>query len=322
MKKSLLFFTAFLILSLSSFAQNDIQFNIHHKLGDGPFVMNSTTTNNLNNTYQFNRLDYYISEISIVHDGGIETKMEDLWVFVSTRQTTEVELGNHNINEVEGVNLHIGVDADHNHLDPSTYDVGHPLAPKNPSMHWGWAGGYRFIAVEGHGGSDLSQLFQLHTLGDDNYFKTEVSLTAIAENGAIEINLDADYTRMLENIDVDSGVIIHGEDQEARLAVENFRDYVFSPSSLVNATVDFSEVNSLQLFPNPSDDGAATFMVEATENLTYEVTISDVLGRTIQRFNTVPSNTAIDLNLNQSGLYFVNLIKNGQTIMTKKLVSK
>ena len=69
MKKFLLFAVLCSVASLSSSAQNNIQFNIHHKLGDVDFELNAGAKNNIDHDFYFKRVEYYISEISIVHDG-------------------------------------------------------------------------------------------------------------------------------------------------------------------------------------------------------------------------------------------------------------
>ena len=290
-------------------------------LGDVSFEMNMGAKNNIDNDFNVSRLQYYISEISIIHDGGTETGIEDLWILVDASEATKVDLGNHNITAVEAVHFHIGVDAEHNHLDPASWPADHPLAPVFPSMHWGWTAGYRFIAYEGMGSSSFNQMIQLHGLGDDNYFKTEVPVTASAENNVINISLDADYARGLENIAVNSGVIVHGDNAEAKQALENFRDYVFTQSESVNSTVDFSEVSAFDIFPNPAP-GEATLFITSNEDLTYQISVSDVLGREIQYLNGVKSNTSVDLNLIQSGVFIVSLIKEGQPVISKRLISK
>jgi hypothetical protein len=260
MKNFLLTFVAIICFSVGSTAQNNIQLEINHKLGTDDFAMNQTATNNMENNYYYSRLQYYISQISIVHDGGTETLMENTYILVNAANATQVDLGDHSIDAVEGIKFSIGVEEAVNHSDPASWANGHPLAPSFPSMHWGWNAGYRFIAIEGKGGSNLGQTFQLHGLEDINYFQTEIDLTATSENGAITITLDADYERALENIDVDGGVIVHGSTAEAKTALENFRDHVFSASG-VTSTVDFSEVNDFQIFPNPTANGQANFLV-------------------------------------------------------------
>ncbi len=321
MKKSLLIAISFLMFGVSNYAQNNVQFKINHKLGDADFAMETGAKNNIDHDFEVTRLEYYISEIKITHDGGAETTIEDLWILVNANQDTQVDLGDHDINAVEKVTFGIGVDEAHNHLDPASYQASHPLAPKFPSMHWGWTAGYRFVAFEGNGGSAFNQLFQLHGLEDDNYFQTEIELDIVADNNEILINLDADYARGLEDITVNSGVIVHGGNAEAKKCLENFRDYVFSPASETTSTIDFSEVSKFEVFPNPAN-GNATIALEATQDLNYEVTVTDILGKQILFFDEVRSNSTIDLELSGAGFYFINLIKEGHPVITKKLISK
>lgn len=322
MKKFVLLLPLLFAFGLFSHAQNDIQLNIHHKLGADDFALYTAAVNNLNNNFNVTRLEYYISEISILHDGGNETMIEDLWILVDATEPTQVDLGSHNLNEVEGIRLHIGVDEEHNHLDPGSYPSGHPLAPQLPSMHWGWAAGYRFIAYEGNGGPLYNQLFQLHGLGNDNYFQTEIPLTANAIDGQIDINLDADYARGLEDIVVKSGVIVHGEDGAAKKSLENFRDYVFSPSATVSSTSELSILEKVEIYPNPGFDGTANLVVSTTEELTFDVVVSDLLGRKIQQVNSVQGNTGLQLNLDGSGLHFISVVVDGKVLATKKLMLK
>jgi len=309
----------FLINSFS-FAQNSVQLNINHKLGNQDFALLTGSTNNLNDDFNLSRLEYYITEFTIIHDGGQTTEVNDLWVLVNAANATEIDLGNHNITEVEGIKFHVGVDDEHNFLDPASYPSDHALAPKNPSMHWGWASGYRFAALEGNGGANYDNLIQLHGLGSENYNEVSVNVTASANSSAVNINIDADYARALENIAVNSGVVVHGFDNEAQEMLENFQLYVFSSKTGTTATIDFSEISSVDLFPNPTNDGMSSFLINATEENVYQVSITNVLGKEIQSLKNVTSNEVVDLNLETAGLYFINLIKENQTIISKKLI--
>lgn len=321
MKKLLLFIAVFLCLGVSSYAQNTVQFNIHHQLGNADFAMQTVGTNNLNQEFKVTRLQYYISEISITHDGGTETIIDDTWILVDAANETTMNLGNYDITTVEKITFHIGVDEEHNHLDPGSYASTHPLAPQFPSMHWGWNPGYRFIAYEGFGGSNFNQEFQLHGLGDANYFRVQIDLDNTAENNIISIDIDADYSRGLENIDVDAGVVVHGDYAEARECLENFRDYVFTQSSTNVNTVDISEVNKFDIYPNPTNENA-TILLEASKDLGYAISVTDITGKQVYFYNDVNNNAVIHLQLENAGFYFVNLIKEGKTVITKKLVSK
>lgn len=306
---------------MSSLAQNNIKINIHHKLGDLDFALETAAKNNLDNDFEVTRLEYYISQIAITHDGGNLTVFDETWVLVNAAEPTQINLGDTEFNTVEMVRMNIGVNESHNHLDPSAYPADHPLAPKNPSMHWGWSSGYRFVAIEGNGGSNFDQLFELHGLGDINYSKVDIPMAVAAINNEIIINIDADYTGVLEDIDVNSGVIVHGDYAEAQVSVRNFRSKVFSASDQTTATIDFSEVSKFEVFPNPAN-GNATLTLETTKDLNYQISVTDVLGKQVLFFDAVNSNSTIDLSLAEAGFYFINLIKEGKTVITKKLVSK
>jgi Secretion system C-terminal sorting domain len=319
MKKFLHLLPVFLLLGNWGFAQNNIQLHIHHKLGTADFALNTPAKNNKDNDFKLTRLEYYLSEISLLHDGGTETTIEDLWVLVNANETTSIDLGDHNITNVEAIRFHVGVDPDHNHEDPAAWPNDHPLALQNPSMHWGWASGYRFLALEGSCTASFNQLLQLHCLGDDNYFQTEIALAATAQNNTIHINLDGDYTRILEDINVISEMIIHGDFEETQHALANMRDFVFSPSAFVNSVPDFSEVHHFAIYPNPSSNGTSTMEISSNENNLYNITITNLLGQKVQELNDVTSNERVNLTMTTPGIYLVSLVKDGHAVMTKLL---
>lgn len=304
------------MLQTNASTQNTIKLNINHQLGNIPFALNTGAQNNISHDFEITRLNYYLSTFTIVHDGGTETDII-AYALVDAASTTTIELGNHNINSVEAVKFYIGVDSLTNHKDPSLYFPTHPLAPKSPSMHWGWSGGYRFVALEGNGSSNYNQVIELHGLGDENYFQATVPTTATAANNEVVININADYTQALKDISVNNGVTIHGTGGRAQQLLMNLSQYVFSAIS--TSVLDFSEVNNFEVFPNPTTR-TTTISLEATKNLTYQLLITDLLGRKISSINEIKSNQNVDIQLEQSGLYFIHLVKNGQTVISKKLL--
>lgn len=308
---------SFLVLTTSVFAQNTVKLNINHELGNLPFALNTGAQNNLGHDFNLNRMEYYLSQFTIVHDGGQETVVSNTYALVDASEATTIDLGSHNITTVEAVKFYIGVDSAANHSDPASYPASHALSPKSPSMHWGWASGYRFAALEGKGSSNYNQTIELHGLGDNNYYQAEVLTSATAANNEVIIDIYADYTRALESISVNGGAFEHGFDGDARKLLFNFSQNVFQQFS--TSTIDFSEVNSFKVFPNPTT-GQATISLEATEDFTYQVLITDVLGKTIEVINEVRGNQPISTQIEQSGLYFVQLVKDGQTVISKKLL--
>lgn len=154
MRLSVLSFLCALMLSSlgSVIAQSDVYIQINHKLDTDPFDFSVEHTNNLGDEFNVTRLEYYMSSITITHDGGIETVVPETWILANAGTFTNVYLGSFDITTLESVSFGIGVEGDYNHLDPASYPSEHPLAPKSPSMHWGWSPGYRFVAMEGSGG--------------------------------------------------------------------------------------------------------------------------------------------------------------------------
>ena len=321
MKKIFLLFSLSLF-SIGVFAQTNFKLNIQHKLGEEDFALEMSANNNLDQNFKTSRLEYYISEISISHDDGMKTTIDDLWVLVDASEPTLVDLGEHSISSIDKINFHIGVNPEQNHEDPASYPSDHPLAPQFPSMHWGWAFGYRFIAFEGTSGNNFSQTFELHGLGDENYFKTEIDVNDVVASNATEfiINLNADYTRALENVQVSAGPIVHGTGYEAKTAIENFRDYVFSYANGVTSTVEFSEVNSFEVFPNPSRDGFISLSLNSLSKEPYQVSVIDLLGRQVLFIKNIRKGDLQELFIQTPGFYTINLMKDGQIGISKKIL--
>jgi hypothetical protein len=302
-------------------SQNNIKLRINHKLGDQDFAMNTQATNNLGNTFLVTRLEYYVSQISITHDGGQTTSIDDTWILVNAAEPTEVDLGNYNINEIEGITYHIGVDPDHNHEDPALYPSDHPLAPKFPSMHWGWSAGYRFLAFEGLGGADLNRTIELHGLIDANYFRKTLAFEASASGGEAIISLDADYTKIIENIEVSSGVVIHGGNSLARIALENFRDYVVTPGEPISAAQNVDANQYFKVFPNPVVNHQLNMSIQSLDLGNYHVIIKDMNGRVVNQINAF-SNSTHTTDLPGVGMYFLELKQDQKTIATHQVISQ
>jgi|TARA_B110000967_G_C18894547_1_gene569645 hypothetical protein len=312
-----------LCASFSINAQVNTNIRIYHTLGTQLFQMNSTTQNDLTQDYQVTRIEYYLTKFSVVHDGGQITAISDDTVaLISATDGTfsSIELGSLNITDVEAVKFHIGVYSPVNNEDPSLYPSSHPLAPKSPSMHWGWASGYRFLVYEGVGGVNFSQVFQLHALGNNNYFETTVSAVGEMAGGNLIIALDADYTRGVDNIDVSNGVVAHGVDLDDLTALENFRDFVFSQSVLPLSTSTDDIESDIQwgLFPNPSSDGKIVVSIDSDVTID-KILITDLLGKEVSSVN-YSNLKSVEIDIATSGIYLIQLLTNSSIVSTKRVV--
>ncbi len=309
-----------LLIAFIAQGQTHINLEINHWLGNTPFAFEQTAQNNLGNDFNVTRLQYYMSEISLIHDGGNETLIEDLYVFADAGSTTEVDLGIQDISQLEGISFHIGVDSFMNHNNPVDLPAEHPLAPKTPSMHWGWAAGYRFVAMEGNAGSALDQSFQFHALGDRNYNKTTIILPTTELGEKANIHINADYTRVLENLSVEDGAIVHGSEFEAVTVLDNFKDYVFSSANLAVSNHDIHAIKSFDILPNPSQAENISIRINSDLKDNSELIITDILGREIDRYEFSDSIIINGLNVNNAGIYFATIFHNGKAILNKKIL--
>jgi len=340
MQRIILLCACMMVCFLQINAQNSVVLNIHHKLAEADFALSQGALNNYDDDFNVTRLEYYISDISLIHDGGIETFVEDLWILANASSTTEIDLGQHDVTSVEKLKFYIGVNPDYNHLDPATYPSTHPLAPKFPSMHWGWSPGYRFMVIEGWGGAGYNQRVELHGLGDSNFFMTEVELETTADEGVVNIDINADYTKALEDISVKLGVIAHGDNQQDKRCLENFRDYVFSETIFADTTdmtdttdmidtttasaiIDVTQVLDFNIYPNPVEDKQITVRLDQIDSgFSYDLSITSVEGKQMHFLRSITNGHLINLDNYASGLYFVQLLKEGEVITTNKLFVK
>jgi hypothetical protein len=324
--------SAFSMMMTAGFAQSNYSLTINHKLnaydfGFGEYGMTTDST-----IFSLTRLEYYLSEITITHDGGQETTVPDLWVLVRPNNTTVVDLGSQSITAVESVSFSVGVDPAHNHLDPSTYGQGHPLANKNPSMHWGWTAGYRFVAIEGEDYNETN--FQVHALGDVNYFETTVETSATTENGVENITVYANYSRAFDGIDITKGLINHGETDEAVDLLLNFNEFVFSalaPTDSFSLPGD-NEPNGIEVFannmelsvaPNPAVNNEIRFNAKSADVSKVNVQLFDITGKLAYEFFALDANQTQRISNLNSGLYFLNVTDvNGSFSTTQRVVVK
>ncbi len=314
--------TALILVAFNLSAQQDTKLRIYHFSGNHEYQDNLIEQNNLGQDYKPTRVAYYLSKFTVVHDGGQETAVsEDTIGLVEAGQGpySEVALGSLNISNVEAIKFYIGVPKIPNGGDPSVYPSNHPLAPQNPSMHWGWAAGYRFLVYEGVGGANFSQTFQLHALWDTNYFEQTVPATGHVFGNQTIIAIDGDYVKGLNDIDVSQGIIAHGIDTEDLEALINFRNIVFT-NSVQNVQLGVDEIanSEMMIYPNPMS-GEDQLHIENIKP-GQEVRIVDLTGRVLST-QSIKSNQT-QFSLDATGVFIVQLYQNGELLDSQKVVRK
>lgn len=315
--KNILLILGILCTALTVNAQKNVTLKINHKLGSSNFAFNQTAQNDLGQPFQITRIDYYISKITLIHDGGMTTAIPDRYILAKGSNAVSELLGNFNITNIEGIRFSIGVDSPANNADPSLQPTLSPLYFQSPSMHWGWSAGYRFVALEGKTGTGFTTVFELHGLWNANYFEQTVNVTGVNTGNDITIYLNADYTQALKGVNVSTGPLEHGHNGADLTVLENFRDHVFtagSPTALHDITVD----KGVAVYPNPSKGQFRISYTQAGIKAgSYQLV--DLNGRVIES-NIVAHPDQISLSGKYTGTYFLVLFQEAQPVWGRKVV--
>ena len=298
-----------MLINSYSYGQKEVHLQINQYIGNVPFEIGDTGTNDQGTKFSISRLDYYISSIKLHHDGGMTTNVSYKYIFVTKGKAVDELLGSFNISILDSITFSVGVDPLYNHGDPTLWPANHPLAPKSPEMQWGWAAGYRFVAIEGKSGANLQFEYQIHALGDELYNATTIVTHGTDHNGALMIALDADYEQSLKEINVNKNVIQHGSAKEAISLMANYNQKVFKATESISASHDI-EIGSLKIYPNPVIDGKVTIALTEDQILNSNIIIRDAVGRlTLQISNPTSLN---EITIERAGFYSIELIQSGK----------
>ncbi len=311
MKKTILTFA--IAATTQLWAQKDVYLTIAHKLGAENFAFNQPATNNLDHNFEITRVDYYMSSIKIIHDGGQVLSLHSSKHLLVKGDNLSVNyLGNFDVQAVEGITFSIGVHPSLNNADPTYQPINSPLYFQTPTMHWGWSAGYFFVCLEGKCGTTLPLTFQLHGLWNQNYFEQTVDVAGVENsNGSIIIPLNADYREALKNVNINNCPSQHGTNQSDLTVLQNFRDFVFSAGSVVSlGTDDLATEAEISFSPNPASD-VLTIHVGGI-GAPVQIDVLDLSGRIQMQANMTESDLNLDLSHLNSGLYLVRFVQNGK----------
>ena len=147
--------------------------------------------------------------------------------------------------------FHIGLDETTDRADPGTYPARHPLNPSVNGLHWGWAGGFVFLALEGH--TSENEGFSYHLAGAKN--RMEITLPiALDLRAATTIELDFHVDRLFDavpNIAAQNSTHSRASDElPARIAAQAEQAFTIRA---VHATEATTATN-----PRPRHEGAGT----------------------------------------------------------------
>lgn len=320
MYKKVLAFVLFGCGFFSVAAQVPVELHITHMLGSNYYSPEQAVANDMGHPFKPTRISYYISGISIKHDGGLTTYIPDYYILADANKHVVAPFGTFNITHVDSISFCIGVDAATNHKDPSVYPATHPLSDQENGMHWGWASGYRFIVVEGKAAGSAAMNYEIHAVGDRLYYKTTVPVSASASGGKLIIPVKADYLQAIKGLSMTTGMAAHGDGAIEEKLTKNFRDYVFSAGTAVTAAPAIvAGANTLAVYPNPAIGGLVSLRF-GNSSIAAQVVATDAAGRIAATAQKPAGAATVGLILPGAGVYFVKTVATDGTCMVASVV--
>jgi len=143
-------------------------------------------------TYSLSRVSYLISEIALETNSGNWVEVDTIGYIDAARGLTSIDFPLPP-NTYRSIRFNIGLPEDLNHSDPSQYPIRHALNPDYNNLHWTWATGYIFMALEGRVRLPEGKIggFVYHLANDDNLVSIHLPLNlSHVEHTLIELGFD------------------------------------------------------------------------------------------------------------------------------------
>ena len=319
-----------LIFSLNSYAQQkEVSLYLSHYYNGEEFTIDNDFIIDDSITCTISRLQYYLTintlhasnGDSVVYPGEFYTAEEELinysgkQVLVKTKKH-KYSLGFHDITSLNTMEFHIGVPSEINHQDPTIWENSHPLAPKDPSMHWGWAAGYRFIALEAMVDEDSDGIFesvlQYHGVGDILYRSLSQTINTVETEEEIIIYMDVNYENLFTDINASNGGVFHGEQDQVIALMNNFAfNGVFSNTENLSIK-NSSSLSSIS--PNPFSNSLQIEIEKPSILKAYSI-----LGKLLFEITLEKGLNSINTQMLTQGVYIFKL-KNEESTNSFKLL--
>ncbi len=164
--------------------------------GAEPLAFGQTRlTNTSGQALTFTRWDTILSGIAFHQvGGGWIARSNWVAVFEGTAEPAGARLGGLPAGRYDRVRFDIGLTTAMNHRDAATWPADHPLNPARSGLHWGWAGGWVFAAIEGHWFDMAGRVhgFSFHLATEAHRRTVERGIDFAAGEGAdLEVVFDA-----------------------------------------------------------------------------------------------------------------------------------
>jgi len=177
--------------------QVDLTLRITHRMGLEPLRMDSLRYENADGElYSVDRLSYLLSDFVLESWEGHDVRMEGqfAWVDISSRRSL-VHLHSIPKNRYKALRFSIGLTPKFNHARVQSLPPQDPLNPQLNNLHWNWAQGYIFLALEGRWQNKKRELsgYTFHLARDQNLVRVSLAQSldlSKSAAGALEFDVN------------------------------------------------------------------------------------------------------------------------------------
>jgi cytochrome c peroxidase len=182
--------------------ENGLEIEVDLQAGNAPLAFDvPSLTNATGQAFSITRLDFLLSDFELRRPDGIWVVLTNNYACVRGRERRTAFRVDAPDGMYDAIRYRIGVAPSVNHVDPSVYPADHPLNPNVNGLHWDWAGGYIFFALEGLWDDNAGERhgFSFHVANDPQVMVVEhtASLT-VPSIASLIIRLDVD--RILDEV--------------------------------------------------------------------------------------------------------------------------
>jgi len=185
---------------------------------DAPYAVGETVYKG-DTAVKFEKFYFYLSDLQI-GDQLVEEVM-----FCNAEDSTTMNYQWTLDKKASTLNFCVGVDSLNNALDPTTFDVGHPLSSAN-DMYWSWATKYRFLRIDGRSNSSGTLgtddiLLAWHTGKDELYRCVDLtSQIAGSIKGGDHLILEFELDRFIQGMSLETESMTHTMANDYNIAVK------------------------------------------------------------------------------------------------------
>lgn len=305
--------------------QGNLFLNFSHSFDGQALVLGDEYSMPDGRKLDISRLDYYLSNLYLLKgDDLIPESISDSYLLIKDNSEMSVSafsFENLDLTDVRGVRFYVGIDSVTNHEDPSVYSDGEPLALHMPSMHWGWAGGYRFVVVNGNVDHDwdetVDELMQFESVGDNFYQPFDLMFDQ-PQFGTIAMNITFHVEKLLEGLNLNAALIQHGSGANVNLMMDNvINNEVFT---LDQSSLGIEEYNpEVELYFNGNNE-----LQLQTNHLLKAYRLINTLGQIVQEgtFENATDYHSISLKELREGVYSIQLIGKDRSMRYNTMIVK